>query len=67
MVLIKCDNCEKKIKKTNKAYETYNTHFCNRNCYNEYKRSNKFKQPKRGKKDMRHQNMLKKWAKLCSQ
>lgn len=63
-ILSICDNCGRKINKKRNALDRYKKHFCDKDCYNEYKRKNKYYPKKVAKKDMKYQTKIKRLAKL---
>ena len=62
-MMVKCDNCGKKVNIHGKKRKSWKHHFCNRDCYIEYKR----KHPRHSKNHNKkyNWNMQRKLSKLA--
>lgn len=63
-ILSTCDNCGKKINKKKISLDKYEKHFCDHECYREYKRKHKYYPSNVKKKDMSYQKKIKHFANL---
>lgn len=63
-ILSICDNCGSKINKKRNVLDKYKKHFCDKECYNEYKKKHKYYPKDVAKKDMKYQTKIKRLAEL---
>jgi len=61
-----CDNCGAVVHKKPREVEKWDIHFCDRVCYNEYRRKRRLR-PYTVHKDTKVQRKLKAWAKLYAE
>jgi len=63
-MMINCDNCGKYFSKKLKYVNEHKHHFCCRKCYHEFRKKDPYwKENMNTDYSLKHQKMLKKWAK----